>query len=109
MPDRKPVLLFSTMKKKQVEKIVRPLSDLIAGVVITRAGVERAAEPEDLARQVRPLVKRVEVIPDPGEALERARFQALPDDYVLVAGSLYLIGEILGFLADSAVPGPVSM
>jgi dihydrofolate synthase/folylpolyglutamate synthase len=109
MRGREPILLFSTMKKKQVEKIVQPLSDLIAGVIITKAGVERAAEPEDLARVIRPLVKRVEVIPDPGQALERARFQALPDDYVLVAGSLYLIGEVLGFFDDRAVPGPVSM
>jgi dihydrofolate synthase/folylpolyglutamate synthase len=109
VPNRKPVLLFSTMKKKQVEGILRPLSDLIAGVIVTKAGVERAAEPEDLERQIRPLVKRVEVVPDPGEALERARFLSLPDDYVLVAGSLYLIGEILGFLEDSPVPGPVSM
>jgi len=46
---------------------------------------------------------------DPAEALERARLLALPDGYVLVAGSLYLVGEVLGLIEDRPVPGPVSM
>jgi len=119
----RPVLLFNAMRKKKVEEMVRPLADLIDAIVITRARVDRAAEPEDLAPVLEPLVKRVEVIPDPGQALERARFLApdpgqalerarflaLPDGYVLVAGSLYLVGEILGLSEASPVPGPVSM
>ena len=52
-------------------------------------------------------VERVEVVLDPGEALDRARALALPEGYVLVAGSLYLIGEILNLSGDA--PGPVSM
>jgi dihydrofolate synthase/folylpolyglutamate synthase len=105
----RPVLLFNAMRKKKVEEMVGPLADLIDAVVITRARVDRAAEPEDLAPVLEPLVKRVEVIPDPGEALERARALALPDSYVLVAGSLYLVGEILALSETSPVPGPVSM
>jgi dihydrofolate synthase/folylpolyglutamate synthase len=105
----RPVLLFNTMRKKKVEEMVRPLVDLIDGVVITRARVDRAAEPEDLAPVLRQLVMRVEVVPDPGEALERARSLALPEGYVLVAGSLYLVGEILARSETSPVPGPVSM
>lgn len=105
----RPVLLFNAMKKKKVEEMVRPLADLIDGVVVTRARVDRAAEPEDLAPVLEPLVKRVEVIPDPGEALARARALALPNSYVLVAGSLYLVGEILTLSETSPVPGPVSM
>jgi dihydrofolate synthase/folylpolyglutamate synthase len=105
----RPVLLFNTMRKKKVEEMIEPLAELIYGVVITRAGVERAAEPEDLAPVLERFVKRVEIVPDPGEALERARALALPDGYVLVAGSLYLIGEILALSEDSPAPGPVSM
>jgi len=104
-----PVLLFNAMRKKKVEEMVRPLADLIDAVVITRARVDRAAEPEDLAPVLEPHVKRVEVIPDPGEALERARALALPNSYVLVAGSLYLVGEILALSETSPVPGPISM
>jgi dihydrofolate synthase/folylpolyglutamate synthase len=105
----RPVLLFNTMRKKKVEEMLRPLADLIDGVVITRARVERAAEPEDLAPVVERIVKPVEIFPDPGEALERARFLALPDAYVLVAGSLYLVGEILSLSEDDPTPGPISM
>jgi len=104
-----PVLLFNAMRKKKVEEMVRPLADLIDAVVITRARVDRAAEPEDLAPVLEPLVKRVEVVQDPGEALERARALALPNSYVLVAGSLYLVGEILTLSETSPAPGPVSM
>jgi len=105
----RPVLLFNAMRKKKVEEMVRPLADLIDAVVITRARVDRAAEPEELAPLLERLVKRVEVIPDPSEALERARSLALPDGYVLVAGSLYLVGEILALSEPTPAPGPISM
>jgi dihydrofolate synthase/folylpolyglutamate synthase len=103
----RPVLLFNTMRKKKVEEMIGPLAELIDAVVITRASVDRAAEPEDLAPVLERFVEHVELIPDAGEALDRARALALPDGYVLVAGSLYLIGEILT-LSDNG-PGPVSM
>jgi dihydrofolate synthase/folylpolyglutamate synthase len=103
------VLLFNTMRKKKVEEMIEPLADRIDAVVITRASVERAAEPEDLAPVLERFVARVEIVPDPAEALDRARALALPDGYVLVAGSLYLIGEILALAEDSPVPGPVPM
>jgi dihydrofolate synthase/folylpolyglutamate synthase len=88
---------------------VRPLAGRVDSIVITRVRVERAAEPEDLARRVRPLAKRVEIVPDMSDALTRARALALPDGFVLVAGSLYLVGEVLGLLEGGPVPGPVSM
>jgi len=103
------VLLFGLIQDKEVQGIVGPLAERVDAVVITRARVERAAEPEDLLPHLRALVKRVEVVRDPAEALERARLLALPDGYVLVAGSLYLVGEVLGLIEDRPVPGPVSM
>jgi dihydrofolate synthase/folylpolyglutamate synthase len=106
---RRAVLLFGALENKEVEGIVRPLAGRVDSIVITRARVERAAEPEDLARRVRPLAKRVEIVPDMSDALTRARALALPDGFVLVAGSLYLVGEVLGLLEGGPVPGPVSM
>lgn len=106
---RRAVLLFGLTKDKEAQGIVGPLAERVDAVVVTRARVERAAEPEDVARSFRDLVKRVEVVRDPAEALERARLLALPDGYVLVAGSLYLVGEVLGLIEDRPVPGPVSM
>ena len=85
------------------------IAEFLDAVVVTRAGVERSAEPDDLARVIAPLVPTIDVVPDPAQALARARERCGPDGFVLVAGSLYLVGEILGLLEGRPVPGPVPL
>jgi dihydrofolate synthase/folylpolyglutamate synthase len=106
---RKRILLMSAMRKKNVDQILRLVAPHAGAVVLTQPAVERAADPDDLLPLARSAFERVEVLEDPAEALERARALARPDGYVLVAGSLYLVGEILGLLEGAPVPGPVSM
>ena len=105
----KPVLLFGAMKGKDIEGILSPLAGLVESAVVTRPGVERAADPRDVADTTSAVLGSAERIDDPALALERARELARPDRYVLVAGSLYLVGQILGLLEEEPVPGPVSM
>ena len=107
--DRRGVLLFGAMRRKAVEVILGPLAGQVDAVVITRPPVERAADPEDLAPIARAVVERVDVVREPAEALVRARSLARPKSFVLVTGSLYLVGEVLGLLEGDQVPGPVSM
>ena len=105
----KAVLVFGAMKDKDFRGMLAPLAPRIAAVVATRPSVVRAAEPENLAAVAAALGLDVETRSLPGEALALARKRAGPAGLVLVAGSLYLVGEILALLEGGGAARPVSM
>jgi len=107
-PER-PVLLFGATSGKPLEALLGPLANFSDTVVFTTPPVDRGIEPAELRRVGMPLFARVETEPDAADALRRARELAGSDGTVLVAGSLYLIGEILGLLEGRDVPGPVAL
>jgi dihydrofolate synthase/folylpolyglutamate synthase len=104
-----PVAVLGVMHGKLVAEMIEPLAPRLHGVVIARPSVQRAADPEEVATVVRRHVDRVEVVPDPSAAFSRAKELAGSERYLLVTGSLYLVGEILGLLGQRPTPGPVSM
>ena len=61
-----------------------------------------------VAREIEAAFGRVEAVEEPGDALERACHLAGSDRWVLVAGSVYLVGTVLGLLNREDAPGPVS-
>ena len=63
----------------------------------------------ELAKAASELGLEAEAVPGAAAALERARVLAGDDGLVLVAGSLYLIGEVLAALEGLDAPGPVGM
>ena len=104
-----PVLLFGAMRDKDLAEILGPLAERASAVVLTRPRVDRAAEPALLAEAL-PLGIPALLEPDVSRALALARALARRDDrQVLVSGSLYLVGEVLGLLEGRPVPGPVPM
>jgi dihydrofolate synthase/folylpolyglutamate synthase len=104
-----PVLLFGAMANKDARGILAPLAPLVRAAVVTRPPVDRAADPGDVARAAADLPVAVETVADPAVALARARALAPSGSFVLVAGSLYLVGAILGLLEGADAPGPVAM
>jgi dihydrofolate synthase/folylpolyglutamate synthase len=102
----RPVLLFGTTHGKL---LLEHLAPHVHRVVLTRPPVTKGTDPSEILGPARRLVERLEVVDDPAAALERARALAGGERYVLVTGSLYLVGEILGLLEDEAVPGPVPL
>jgi dihydrofolate synthase/folylpolyglutamate synthase len=105
----RPVLLCGATSGKPLDKLLGPLADLVDGVVITRPPVERGLDPEEVAKEVGDLFGTVQTAANPAEALRIAARKAGKERYVLVTGSLYLVGEVLGLLAFEDVPGPVAM
>jgi dihydrofolate synthase/folylpolyglutamate synthase len=97
------------MANKDARSILEPLAPLVHAAVLTRSPVDRAAEPAEIARAAAGLALEIEAVADPAAALARARELAPPGSFVLVAGSLYLVGTILGLLDDADTPGPVAM
>jgi dihydrofolate synthase/folylpolyglutamate synthase len=104
-----PVLLFAAMRDKDLEAMLRPLAARASAVVVTRPRVRRAAPIQDLLEASRSWCHRSEAVADPALAVERARELAGSEGWVLVAGSLYLVGEVLTALEGEGAPGPVAM
>lgn len=107
------VLLTATMADKDVDGLIAALAGAAslrgARIVATTTGSERAAPPDELAaRWLRRLQDAdARAIADPAAALEAAL--AAADELggpVLVAGSLYLVGFVRGWLAG--IPGEES-
>jgi len=105
----KPVLLFGATSGKPLERLFGPLLPFVSAVVVTRPPVPRGLDPEEVAELVRARIDSVSVAAEPRAALEVARGLAGKDGFVLVAGSLYLVGHVLGLLTPEDVPGPVAM
>jgi len=89
------VLLFGVMADKDVTGLGRELFPPARAVVLTRPRGARAASPEVIAARTEGLARRLYREADVGKALARARRLCRKGDTVVVAGSLYLVGEVL--------------
>jgi dihydrofolate synthase/folylpolyglutamate synthase len=88
------VLVLGVSKDKDVRAILRELVPLSDAIVLTKAAIaERAMEPSDIASLITAGKRPVAVARTVAEALDKARSIASPRDLVLVAGSLFVVGE----------------
>ena len=94
-------LVFGALADKDVEGMTRLLFPLTSGVTLVRAPSSRAATVEELARRVPPAPGGIDSRPTVSEALEDllAREGSAP---IIVAGSLYLVGEARAWLSAIA-------
>lgn len=98
---RKIRLLFATMADKEWQLMVATLANLADEMIFTRVAMERSADPELLAKTI-PIPVPNRVIQDSQTALAALLDSAQPDDIVVVAGSLYLLGEVRPLLAKAS-------
>jgi dihydrofolate synthase/folylpolyglutamate synthase len=93
--DKPVTLIFGVAQDKDIVHTLKPLEDLAQTVIFTKAlQSPRAARPSDLAK----LSSQTSmVVEDPREAIEKA-VEITQDGIILVAGSLYLIGEVRPYL-----------
>lgn len=98
-PDRQPVVLFSIMRDKDIPKIIEELKQF-ANEVITVQITDRAVPSDELAHMLKNIGIRAVPAPSTDDGLEmlKASTKDRPDLLPLVAGSLYLVGEIRGKL-----------
>jgi dihydrofolate synthase/folylpolyglutamate synthase len=104
MPERPRVLVLAVSADKDVAGVVDALAGAVDAVVATRYGQPRALEPAALAAVVAARGVAVEAAADVPAALARARDRAGAGGVVVVAGSLFAVGEarvhLLGVPAD---------
>ena len=92
-------LVLGVMGDKNVEAMVESLEPLLAGIIATAPKSERAVPPSVLAERISDLTDVAVIEAEDAEiALDMARAEAGPDGAVLVAGSLYLVGEARALL-----------
>ncbi|MGH1505048.1 MAG: bifunctional folylpolyglutamate synthase/dihydrofolate synthase [Acidimicrobiales bacterium] len=89
------VLVFGLLNGKDPAEMLEAIgaADFDA-VILTQPAWSRSVPATELAEAARSLDIAVEVVPDAVEAFARAKAVAADDDLILVAGSLYLVGEV---------------
>jgi dihydrofolate synthase/folylpolyglutamate synthase len=88
------VLVFAVMRDKNIEKLSEILFPLAQKVICTKFPYFKAAAPEDIQKRASRFKDRIISQPDVQQAVQTALQTASPDGVVLVAGSLFLVGEI---------------
>jgi len=86
-------LLFASMEDKDWRLMLDTLATVADEMVLTRVDMERSAAPRELAGHLAQKVP-CQVIEDSRTALRTLFSAARPDEIIVVAGSLYLLGEI---------------
>ena len=100
-------LVIGILDDKPYREILSALVPHCRRVILTRPKIDRALPPEKLIPTASELTADWSVIPDVAEAVSHAITSSAPDDVVLIAGSLYVVGEAKAALENQAPPEPV--
>ncbi len=97
-------VVWASMADKSYEAMLNDVARVADVLLLTRPETERAAHPQDLYDQLQDVEgKEVRICVTVDEALMLVQEQASVDDLVVVAGSLYLIGEFRKLLVGEVV------
>ncbi len=94
-PGRAVHLVLGMSANKDLDGVAQALRPLAAFVVATQARHPRALPAETLAARLSRWFPAVATAATVEEAVARATLRTTPDDVVLVAGSLFLVGDLL--------------
>jgi dihydrofolate synthase/folylpolyglutamate synthase len=94
--DRPLIFVFGAMRDKAISEMTEILFPLAERVIATRPENPRAASPEEIQQAASRTGVDVEAVEDVEVAMERARVLADAGTLVVVTGSIYLVGEVMG-------------
>jgi dihydrofolate synthase/folylpolyglutamate synthase len=87
-------LIYGAMRDKAIDEVAGLLFPPAATVILTQSAQPRSLSAPALAEMTSHLAGAVELIREPGAALDRALEIAEPGDVIFVTGSLYLVGDL---------------
>lgn len=91
-------LIYGAMRDKAIDEVAGILFPRAAELVLTTPNTSRALRPEALAE----FAGRGHIEPTVKSAIDYARASALPEDVIVITGSLFVVGEARGlFLATT--------
>lgn len=91
-PGRRLIVVFGVLNDKKYKQMIKSLAVRADVFINTRPNSSRAVPPADLLPLAALYCQRVIMREEPAAAIEEALRIAAPEDLVLIAGSLYLVG-----------------
>jgi len=91
--DHNLTMVIGILDDKPYKAMLKCLLPMAKRVILTRAKINRALEPEKLEALAKKMVPNVIIKSDVEQALNFAIHTASPEDVICVAGSLYVVGE----------------
>ncbi|MEO8206148.1 MAG: folylpolyglutamate synthase/dihydrofolate synthase family protein [Chthoniobacterales bacterium] len=98
--NQKPVVIFGTLKDKDASGMLASLREIAARFVLVPVDSDRTVSPEHLKED--PTISGIEI--SACASLQEALKATKDESPVLIAGSLFLIGEALAFLEGNSAP-----
>ena len=95
-------LLFAVMRDKDWRAMIPMLAQLATEVVVTRVQQPRAEDPAQLSAAFAPFCP-VRVVANAADACRQLLASAGPDDAIVVAGSLFLVGEVYSLFSPTVM------
>lgn len=99
------VLIFGVLRDKDAGSMLRELIPAVKEIILTRPDTERGQPPEDLQKIVEMSGRNSHAARTLADAISIANDIASPSDVILIAGSLYLVGEARAILSSGLVSG----
>jgi dihydrofolate synthase / folylpolyglutamate synthase len=96
--DRSLIFVFGAMRDKAISEMAEILFPLADRVIATRPDNPRAASPEEIQQAAARTGVEIELVEDVPRAVKRACALAKPGTVVVITGSIYLVGEVMGNL-----------
>ncbi len=103
-PALRPTLVFGCMKDKAFDEMARILFPLFDRIVVVPVPSPRSASVDDLLAAAARTGTPAAAAPDGAAALEQACSSVPPGGLVVVAGSVYLVGEVRPLLLPAVSP-----
>jgi dihydrofolate synthase/folylpolyglutamate synthase len=94
------VLVYAAMRDKKIARIADILFPLAKTILLTRFPYFRSSLPEEIREKVPAYEKKILCEPNARKAFRMAQELAGTEGIVLVAGSLFLVGEIKKIIRD---------
>ncbi|MEG2198694.1 MAG: cyanophycin synthetase, partial [Anaerovorax sp.] len=99
-PDKKIFMVVGMLSDKKIKKILEPFYGITDEFIATEPDNPRKLSAHILCEEIKNNGKGCVAFPDPREAFEYVGRRMDPQDVVVVAGSLYLIGKIRGMVKN---------
>jgi dihydrofolate synthase/folylpolyglutamate synthase len=96
--DRPLIFVFGAMRDKAISEMAEILFPLADRVIVTRPENPRAASPEEIQQAGSRTGAEIELAEDVLHAIERARELSGEKSVLVITGSIYLVGEVMGRL-----------
>ena len=97
-------LIYGAVRDKAVDEIAGVLFPRVDRVILTRSRVTRSARPRTLLDLVDHHHPSISIAPNLGEAVDEARSRAAAGDLIVIAGSIFLVGEALEMMQEPVAP-----